>query len=301
MTEPRRRRAITTPGTLADPSRRGPGSFVAAVIVQMITVLVIVQLVFMPSDWMRRFASKTEPLHSEQIGFFALPKPDGERAPAKAGGDNRPARVDRLQLPPKLVPIYAPTGVPTSLPAEPLRPAAPDVGGAGPLIGGGGPTRGVRPSYNDPRVWAGPATVVMAPKTPSQRLDSVIAQGIYKMRDSIDSLPRERAPGDWTKKIGDKTYGIDQKYIHLGKYSIPTALLALLPLNVQGNPATAEKNQRLGMIRSEILEQSARMGRDDEFRAAVKALRERKDKERAAKKAADAPVTPVPDKVPVQP
>ena len=298
MTEPRRRRAITTPGTLADPSRRGLGSFVVAVVVQVVTVLIIVQLVIMPSDWMKRFASKTEPLHSERIGFIAVPKSEGERAPAKAGGDNRSERLDRLKSPPKLAPIFAPTSVPSTLPAQPLTPAK-DVGGSGPLVGGGGPTRGVRPSYNDPRVWAGPATVVVAPKTPSQRLDSVIAQGIYKMRDSIDSLPKERAPGDWTKKIGDKTYGIDQKYIHLGKYSIPTALLALLPLNVQGNPATAEKNQRLGMIRSEILEQSARMGRDDEFRAAVKALRERKVKERAAKKAADAPVTP--DKVPVQP
>ena len=299
MTEPRRRHAITTPGTLADPSRRGPGSFVAAVVVQTVAVLIIVQLVIMPSDWMQLFASKTEPLHSERIGFIALPKSEGERTPAKAGGDNRPERLDRLKAPPKLAPIYAPPSVPATLPAEPLTPAKEDAGGSGPLVGGGGPTRGVRPSYNDPRVWAGPATVVIAPKTPSQRLDSVIAQGIYKMRDSIDSLPRERAPGDWTKKIGGKTYGIDQKYIHLGKYSIPTALLALLPLNVQGNPATAEKNQRLGMIRGEILEQSARMGRDDEFRAAVKALRERKDKERAAKKAADAAVTP--EKVPVQP
>jgi hypothetical protein len=299
MTEPRRRRAITTPGTVADPSRRGPGSFVAAVVVQVVAVLIIVQLVVMPSDWMKMFASNTEPLHSEAIGFIALPKSDGERAPAKVGGDNRPERLDRTTVPPKVAPIYAPTSVPTTLPAEPSTPTKEDAGGSGPLVGGGGPTRGVRPSYNDPRVWAGPATVVVAPKTPSQRLDSVIAQGIYKMRDSIDSLPRERAPGDWTKKIGDKTYGIDQKYIHLGKYSIPTALLALLPLNVQGNPATAEKNQRLGMIRTEILEQSARMGRDDEFRAAVKALRERKDKERAAKKAAEAPVTP--DKVPVQP
>ena len=299
MTEPRRRHAITTPGTIADPSRRGPGSFAVAVVVQAVAVLIIVQLVLMPSDWMKLFASKTEPLHSERIGFIALPKSEGERAPAKSGGDNRPERLDRLEAPPTVAPIVAPTAVPATLPAPPLAPAAPDAGGSGPLAGGGGPTRGVRPSYNDPRVWAGPATVVVAPKTPSQRLDSVIAQGIYKMRDSIDSLPKERAPGDWTKKIGDKTYGIDQKYIHLGKYSIPTALLALLPLNVQGNPATAERNQRLGMIRSEILEQSARMGRDDEFRAAVKALRERKDKERAAKKAADAPVTP--DKVPVQP
>jgi hypothetical protein len=253
----------------------------------------------MPSDWMKMFASKTEPMHSERIGFIAVPRTTGENAPPKAGGDNRTERLDRLQTPPVLAPIFAPSTVPTSLPPQPATPVRADQGGSGPLVGGGGPTRGVRPSYNDPRVWAPPATVVVAPKTPSQRLDSVIAQGVYKMRDSIDSLPKERTPGDWTKKIGDKTYGIDQKYIHLGKFSIPTAVLALLPLNVQGNPATAEKNQRLGMIHNEILEQSARMGRDDEFRAAVKALRERKDKERAAKKAADAPSPP--DKTPVTP
>ena len=55
------------------------------------------------------------------------------------------------------------------------------------------------------------------------------------------------------------------------------------------NPTTYQKNQQLGLVRREIQEQAARMGRDDDFKAAVKALRERKDKERSDKKAADIP------------
>ena len=104
-----------------------------------------------------------------------------------------------------------------------------------------------------------------------------------------------RADGDWSWNGKDgKKYGIDQKYIHLGNFSIPTALLALLPLNVQGNPSTYENAKRIGMIRAEILEQAARTARDEEFNQAVKELRERKQKERADKAKADAtlPVAP---------
>jgi hypothetical protein len=67
----------------------------------------------------------------------------------------------------------------------------------------------------------------------------------------------------------------------------------LLPLNQTANPGQTERAKVLGQIRSEILDQAARGARDDDFRAAVKALRERKDKERAAAKK-DAGDTKVP-------
>jgi hypothetical protein len=68
--------------------------------------------------------------------------------------------------------------------------------------------------------------------------------------------------------------------IRLGDFSLPTALLALMPLNVQANPIQNERAMRLNSMRSEIQYQAARMARDDEFRQAVRALRERKERER---------------------
>ena len=129
-------------------------------------------------------------------------------------------------------------------------------------------------------------------------MDSAIAAMINPIEDSLARLPRERAPGDWTVERNGKKYGIDQKYIHLGNFSLPTAVLALLPLNVQGNPTTMERERRLSTMRGEIQEQAARVARDDDFRAAVKALRERKEKERLdqRKKSGEAtPDRPVPN------
>jgi hypothetical protein len=130
--------------------------------------------------------------------------------------------------------------------------------------------------------------------SPKQRIDSAIAERVHALEDSLAGIPHERAPGDWTFTRGGKKYGIDQKYIHLGDFSLPTALLALLPLNVQGNPATYERDKRNATYRADIQDQAARMARDEDFRAAVKALRERKEKERQDQKKKSS--EPVPDK-----
>ncbi|MFZ9898568.1 MAG: hypothetical protein ACO3F5_03930 [Gemmatimonadaceae bacterium] len=79
---------------------------------------------------------------------------------------------------------------------------------------------------------------------------------------------------------------MDPQYIRLGKYSIPTALLALLPLNVPANGLEMERARRLSSMRSEIMEQAERRARDDDFYAAVRALRERKERERREAEAA---------------
>jgi hypothetical protein len=90
---------------------------------------------------------------------------------------------------------------------------------------------------------------------------------------------RMRKPGDWTVKGEDgKVWGWDQQGIHLGKFTIPQALLALLPMNVSGRSPIDVRNAN--MIRSEVLENAQRAVTEDEFRAAVKRIRARKDKER---------------------
>ena len=94
--------------------------------------------------------------------------------------------------------------------------------------------------------------------------------------------PGDIAFFDQTFDRNGKKYGIDPKMIRLGDFSIPTALLALLPMNnVQANPTGIERARRLSSMRTEIMEQADRRARDDDFYAAVRALRLRKEKERA--------------------
>ena len=91
----------------------------------------------------------------------------------------------------------------------------------------------------------------------------------------------QRKPGDWTFEKGGKTYGIDQQYIRLGKVSIPTALLALLPINTTGNPTVNERNRAQNQLRSDIFSNAQRGMNEADFKKAVKSIRERKERERA--------------------
>lgn len=253
--------------------------------VHVVAVLVLVQLTIGPADWIDSMMRSAPTPPVERIGFLQLPRGEPPKEAPRRGGDNRafsptpsaPAPVASIQIPSALPPI----------PNRPPRTAG-DLG-SGPLVGGGGDTRGVRPSYSDPRIWAPSAPVVTAPLSAPARLDSAMLPIYTALIDSMRRANGGRDPGDWTKTIGGQKYGIDRKFIRLGPVSIPTALLALLPLNIQGNPTTIDHDRRLQQMRGEILEQAARAARDDDFQKAVKSLRERKQKERDDAKKAETP------------
>lgn len=287
-----KRRAISTPGERRDPARRGPTVVALSIAVHAAAVVLLLRVIVFPLDW-NEVPRSAQPIVVERIGFLAIPKsttPTTE--PGRSGGNNRP--ITKLSVPETSPPpLVAPSIVPRTLPDLPRPFRQPEEAtGSGPLVGIGGPLRGIRPTFTDPRIWAPTAPILRAPISPAQRLDSVLASQLGAMIDSVRGLPTEREPGDWTVERNGRKYGIDGKYIRLGKFALPTAALALLPLNVQGNPQQLETSRRIGNMRSEILDQAARGARDDEFHAAVKALRERKDKERAAKKASDGSLRP---------
>jgi hypothetical protein len=281
----RKRRAISTPGQSGEPVRRSPAGIFASVAIHAIVIVALMRMVIGPRELDRLLGTKKNPLPVQSIGFLALPKSQTvPKEPPRAGGDNRAVR--RTPPPP---PIVAPSAVPTAIAPPTAQVAPPDVGGSGAVVGSGGATQGVRPSFSDPRVWAvPPAPVVMAPLTPKQRLDSAIVSMVQTLEDSLARLPQERAPGDWTYTHNGKKYGIDGKLIHLGNFSLPTAILAMLPLNTTANPSALERDRRLNVMRGEIQAQAARAARDEDFYRAVKALRERKEKERAEQKKAAA-------------
>lgn len=259
-------------------NRRTPVSFFVSLALHLVVVVLFVQFLISPDAFMLIFGhAKSAPLPVERIGFLRLPKAKGPAVVGQSGGNNRPVS----KSPP--VKLVAPTTIPTTIPpvtAAPSKPSAEE--GSGPLVGTGGPARGIRPSYTDPRLWPAPGDIVAAPKTPTQRLDSVIADLIQPYNDSIAARAGQRQPGDWTIEKGGRKYGIDSKYIHLGKFSIPTAILGLLPINAQANPILNDRPSTLGSIHSEIMSQAQRGMNEADFRKAVKSIRERKEREKAA-------------------
>lgn len=292
-----RRRAISTPGERGDPARRGPWTVAASVAIHVVAVAVLVRVAVVPLRWFS--GAQAAPETVQHVDYVRVPADSGSHR--KAGGDNRRAAAKVAPAP------VAPVEVPSTLPPEPPKTvtppapaAAPAAGGTGAMIDGGGATRGVTPQFLDPRIWAPTDAAPVKPKTPAERLDSLIATHVTRVEDSLKAMGTERAPGDWTMKGKDgKQYGIDQKYIHLGNFSIPTALLALLPLNVQGNPATYGESKRIGAMRAEILDAEARSARDEDFNAAVKELRQRTHREREEKAKEDAtlPLAPPPPRI----
>ncbi|HVF39469.1 MAG TPA: hypothetical protein VM939_06165 [Gemmatimonadaceae bacterium] len=251
--------------------------FLASVAVHAVLALALVKFLISPMAFTMIFGrAKSAEIPAERIGFLALPKATGAPVAGRSGGDGRP----ETRVTPR--PLTAPTTVPSTIPAPPPSTAQPaPEEGSGPLVGTGGPSRGIRPSYSDPRLWPTPGDIVAAPKTAKERLDSAVASIIAPFNDSAAAVAGQRKPGDWTFEKGGQKYGIDPQFIRLGKVSIPTAILAMLPMNVTGNPIMNERNKAQNQLNADI-QRYARQGMNEaDFKKAVKSIRERKERERA--------------------
>ena len=179
-------------------------------------------------------------------------------------------------------PIRVPVGI---APPAPRSAGSPNgvVGGRG-RGGAFGVTTGIVPGDPDPRLMNDPHEFFPAPKTHAERVDSAVRASIYAYNDSVAKARAlaGKAPGDWTYegKNGQK-WGIDGNKIYLGKFAIPSAVLAALPLRIQGNPGETNSDRLVTTRRGDLLLHADAAFHDDEFKTAVKRIRERKDKERA--------------------
>jgi hypothetical protein len=213
---------------------------------------------------------------------LATPPTVRAQRPAIVQASPPPALATVAPAPPPVT-VAAPTAVPTALPPVPSasRVLGPT---SGPLITGTGPAKGVQPSYTEPRIWIESPAIVAAALEGEAKLDSAVTALIYRYRDSVANntyQPNKFEKGDWTYTTKDgKKYGIDQQFIRLGKVSIPTALLGLLPMNQQGNPIAYDRQKRLDAMRVEIIAQAQQAMNEEEFRRAVKQIRERKEREK---------------------
>lgn len=248
-----------------------------SLVLHALVAIALVRFLISPAAFTLIFGKVHSPeVPAERIGFLRLPKSTGPAVEGRSGGDNRPVS----KTPPKQ--IVAPTEVPSAVPSAPVQPApVADEGGSGPLVGTGGPAKGIKPVYTDPRVWAAPGDLVAAPKSAKERLDSAVASIIAPYNDSVAAASGGRQPGDWTVEKGGRKWGIDPKYIRLGKVSIPTAVLALLPINTTGNPVLAERNKLQNQLHADIFWNAQRGMNEADFKKAVKSIRERKEREKA--------------------
>ena len=209
-------------------------------------------------------------------------------------------RAHRAPPPPKAEPgtaLVAPE--PTPYAPRPTPPTvAPGGGGHDSGVTNGTPNGTGRLSLGagrngDPRLWVGPMYIPEGGGRPID-MDSIVRRRLLQMADLADSTRFDSlAPGGglynpprWTFEHNGKTYGIDQNAIHFGSFSIPTALLALLPMP-QGNIDQARANQRLADMRADLLRAAARAEAEEDFRRAVARIRERKDRERQEQRRRD--------------
>jgi hypothetical protein len=266
------RRVVTRPdGT----RKRLSTPFLVSVGVHLVVAIALMQMLILNGDFSSK--AKREASDEEHVGFVRIAKGGGVEKPVvgKSGGDGKPFRSREIHVVP---PVSVPTTI--SIPTGPVTKVEEE--GTGPLVGTGGPTKGVRPQYSDPRVWEPPGPIVSAPKTVKQTIDSLIADAIGPYNDSVAAAAEKRDPTDWTVSKGGYKWGIDRHAIRLGPVSIPTAVLAMLPLNIQGNPTTMERDRANAYMNRDITWHAQQAINDADFMKAVRSIRERKERERAA-------------------
>ena len=274
-------------------------SLATSLALHVVGIALLIRIVMVPNTLAILFHQDVRvPPQAEKVTFIAVaPRNDTTVARAQVdGGDNRKAAPD-VPVAPML---RAPVTVPNELPPAPAIKAVPaEPGGSGPLVGGGGVLRGVQPAFGDGRLWPEPGPLIGAPKTDDERRDSVFAARLGQYQDSLNLAERGQVgPGDrpsWTFNRGGQEYGLDKNKIHLGKFSLPSALLYQLPLAKYQGDITRDRARN--MIAAEMFEQTHRRLNEEQFREAVKAIRARKERERreadAAKHGTDQQLTPV--------
>jgi hypothetical protein len=259
--------------------QRSTGSLAISIVLHVVLVSSLFTIVFRYPLGQLMGIREPEP-ELERLTFVAL-----DRAPTENSG-GRSTTTRQAMAPARLV---APQVMPTRLPVPatgavelPARAAGGEGDGFG--VSGSGLATGLVPRLPDSRIrLQAPDAAYRMPRGVSEDVDSIIDIAVGIAIDSLEIYRRDGRLPEWILKTkGGSEWGITPKYIVLGKVKIPTALLALLPLNV--GPGKSPVDLRTAAyIRRDVLENGQRAVSEDEFKAAVKRIRERKERERKEK------------------
>jgi hypothetical protein len=275
--------------------RRTPqrGSIVISVAVHVVVIALIASITF--SYQFGNFARERSPI-AERVQYV-IPQPKHAEV-GNGAQEKKPKSAAKPLQPAALLP---PTTIPTALP--PIPPPNISVGaisGKGTGSGGApnGIATGIEPAMPDPRIELRPNGLHL-PLSQGERNDSAVKAiyMAYRQAELDAEATRGRSPRDWTMEHNGQKYGIDSQYVYLGKFKLPSAILAALPLNFGGVDGTRIIQARnASWIQNDIYSHAQGMSEDD-FRAAVKRIRERVDRQRKEaeekdKAKATAPIVP---------
>ncbi|MEO8295179.1 MAG: hypothetical protein ABI613_06655 [Gemmatimonadota bacterium] len=164
----------------------------------------------------------------------------------------------------------------------------------------------VGPAYGEGLLWVRPVPVSpadLAKHLQRSHVELVDSAVTVIMQAFLDSLDAERGAAlaklpDWTTTVSGRKFGVDSRYIYLAGLKIPAAVLALLPLP-QGNIDQARAYNHLMDLRADIEQAARRAENMDEFKRAIREIRERKQRDRDFERAQrETPPPPPPENAP---
>ena len=219
----------------------------------------------------------TEPLKAVPVRYIAL-KPK-----AQAGVPRR--TQPRTTAPAPALPPVSSIPVEIPAPATPVtpQPATTAIGsGTATGVAGRDPGFGLRPGIPDGRLAANPAAMPRMPETEAAKAERILSGYYQEYLDSARAADGRRKAGDLSfgGKDGDK-WGWDENGIHVGGVTIPNIVLAALPIPVTMGTEPVGARQR-DYVRQDIAFHAGLMS-ENEFKAAVKRVRDRVDRQRREK------------------
>lgn len=268
------------------------GAFAASVVAHIVLLAFLIWVLSLPMplrQWLTEH--RLVPATQETVRFSRLPG-QGNIA-VHAGGNGKPQSGTPMAARTLVAPIGVPTGTPVTKPGTPAVQEA----GTGPVVSAGGAGPGIMPMMHDPRIWLPPGAVMVAGLSDSARFDSAFHETIAHLQDTLQRNAAAKALSG-IFSAGGKKYGLDSANIYIADFKIPAALLAVLPIRPTGM-ATPEQ-MALNRQTAEINYQSGRALDAEDFRTAVRRIRQRKERERRLKDAAAGKVASK-DQVPLDP
>jgi len=277
--------------SILDSGPQKKGSIAISLVVNAIVIALIGSITFTYPPF---FGADKDKVPTERVVYVKVQPPRGSPA-AEPGASPAKKTTKKAEVP---APILAPSVIPSTLP--PIPPPAASTGVPSGVAGGAGGApagvaTGIEPALPDPRIELKPNTLRL-PLSMAQKNDSAIKAiyMAYREAEIVAEENRGRSPRDWTIERNGQKYGLDSQYIYLGKFKVPSAILAALPFNYAGvDGSRIIQARNANWIRDDIMSHSQGMSEDD-FRAAVKRIRERKDREHEKEKGATkaAPIVP---------
>lgn len=238
---------------------------------------------------------RPDPVRVETIRYVRVAP-----VPAKVAG--RPSRGPASRSEGKPTELLVPSSIPVGIPAPASVVPTVAAGIPGGVVDTGrsvGIAAGLRPGIPDPRLATNPMAVGRLPLTEAQKAEHALTAIYSEYVDSVRAQQARasagRAPGDWSfgGKDGEK-WGWDQKGIRIAGITIPNIVLAALPLGVgpQGRNMNALIDGRNDAYMRADISSHAGLMTEDEFKTAIKRIRDRIDRERQEKMAKARPKTP---------